>query len=351
MTKRDAVESALAGMERAGKAMELDDVKSLHEPVGFFFQESYEGTVLFIILKSPPCRHGACTFCGLTETSTTREMIIDHYGDQIDFIFKHRDVHARASEIVKVIVSNQGSVLDEDTFPSVVLNYLFYKMARRLQNLKIVCLESRPEYVDDHELETFRRFLQEVCQDIQLEIAIGYEAHDTVLRNTHLNKGLVLREKANSLEHLCSRMAENGFLLKCYFMQKPWMDMTDEEAIKDVKGGIDFLVEMMGIYSVQVSMHLNPTFAAKGTLLADAYEHGTFVPPTLLDLTRAALHAEGRGLPMFLGLNDEGLAVPGGSFLREEDLWMVEILEEFNRTQEFGLLHDLIAEATATDRV
>lgn len=348
MTKRSALEMAMAGMQEAGKAMELDDVKSLHEPVDFWFQESYEGRILFPVFKTPPCRHGKCAFCGLTETSTTRQMELDHFGDQIDFIFRNRQVQAQASEIAKVILSNQGSMLDEDTFPNLALFHLFYKMARRLQNLKIVCLESRPEYVDDIELEMLRRILREVRQDIQLEIAIGYEAHDDHLRQECLKKGLVLRgDRPNSLEHLCQRMAEHGFLLKCYFMQKPWPGMTDEQAIEDVQGGIAFLDEMAKKYGVQVSMHLNPTFAAEGTMLADAFREGQFVPPRLVDVARATLFAREMQVPIFLGLNDEGLAVPGGSFLREKDLWMVEIMEEFNRTQEYDLLSDLIAQYEA----
>jgi hypothetical protein len=49
---------------------------------------------------------------------------------------------------------------------------------------------------------------------------------------------------------------------------------------------------------------------------------------------------------MFLGLNDEGLSVPGGSFLREGDEPVVNLLEQFNRTQDFELLRAVIRTTT-----
>jgi hypothetical protein len=39
-----------------------------------------------------------------------------------------------------------------------------------------------------------------------------------------------------------------------------------------------------------------------------------------------------------VGLNDEGLAVPGGSFNREEDEDLLEKLHHFNHTGDFSLL-------------
>ena len=64
---------------------------------------------------------------------------------------------------------------------------------------------------------------------------------------------------------------------------------------------------------------------------------------TAIDLARAALHGEGKGIPIFLGLNDEGLAVDGGSFLRPGDEPVVAQLEKFNRTQDYEILRSVRA--------
>ncbi|MCU0694141.1 MAG: hypothetical protein MUF54_22340, partial [Polyangiaceae bacterium] len=87
-----------------------------------------------------------------------------------------------------------------------------------------------------------------------------------------------------------------------------------------------------------INMHLNPTYVAHGTSLAEAFAHGMYRPPTLQDVARAALHARGKQISVYLGLFDEGLAVPTGSFLRPGDDQLRERLEEFNRTQCFDLL-------------
>ncbi len=336
---RDLLESVEAGAERGEKTYDYDGVHSLREPVEYFFQESYEGVILFIIFRTPPCRHSACTFCPLPQSSTLRHVEFWEYCEQIDAVFRDPVVKVRAHEIVKVIVSNQGSILDEETFPTLALSYLVIKLERRIPNLKTLCLETRPEYVDDIELEMLKRAMQEIDTDTNIEIAIGLEAFDDHLRNDILKKGLVLNGTgAHTLESLARRCGEKGFKLKCYFMQKPWHTLTDAQAIEDVKEAIDYLDELARLYGVEINMHLNPTFAAKGTKLVDTFADGRFVPPQLRDVAKAAQHAEGKSITLFLGLNDEGMAVPGGSFLRPGQEWMVDLLEVFNRTQDYNVL-------------
>ena len=99
-----------------------------------------------------------------------------------------------------------------------------------------------------------------------------------------------------------------------------------------------YLDDVARKYDAHLSMHLNPTFAGKGTPLAHAFQDGEFVPPTLQHLARAALHGEGKGVPIFLGLNDEGLAVEGGSFRRPGDEPVVARLERFNQRQDYDVL-------------
>ena len=85
-------------------------------------------------------------------------------------------------------------------------------------------------------------------------------------------------------------------------------------------------------------MHLNVTYVAFGTLLETAFKKGQYKPPYLEDVRRAVLHAEGKGISIYVGLFDEGLAVIGGSFIREGDEPLRDKLEQFNMTQDFSLL-------------
>ena len=60
-------------------------------------------------------------------------------------------------------------------------------------------------------------------------------------------------------------------------------------------------------------------------------------------MARAARYAKDKPLSIFIGLFDEGLAVEGGSFLREGDDELVQLLEQFNRTQNYDILDRICA--------
>ncbi|MGB5686524.1 MAG: hypothetical protein WBM35_11970, partial [Candidatus Electrothrix sp.] len=122
---------------------------------------------------------------------------------------------------------------------------------------------------------------------------------------------------------------------------KPVPGMSNSEAIEDIRQAIDYLDAISSKYNLIINMHLNPTYAARGTLLGKAFLQGEYTPPSLQDLAQAASSAEGKNISVFLGLSDEGLAEQGGSFIREGDEKQLEHLEEFNRTQDYTLLQKL----------
>jgi hypothetical protein len=62
----------------------------------------------------------------------------------------------------------------------------------------------------------------------------------------------------------------------------------------------------------------------------------------LEDVARAAQAARDKNLTIFIGLSDEGLALPEGSFLNPDNKWMIEPIEQFNRTQDFSILDNII---------
>jgi radical SAM enzyme (TIGR01210 family) len=334
-------QQVLRATERGAKDYSCADDRDHGEPLDLFFQESEEGLILFVVLYTMTCRYSQCTFCPLPGTATLRHVSYDQLMHQIDRVFERPDVVQRRVSIRKLILSNQGSVLDEATFSSLALIYFIARAVRSLPDLQTLCIESRAEYIDDDELEFLARAMQE-GQGTALELGIGFEAFDDHLRNEVLRKGLILDpDNPRGFENLVRRFARREFRLKCYFMLKPDASLTDEAAIEDIHRAIDYLAELSRRYGAQLSMHLNPTFAGVGTSLARVFAQGRFEPPTLVDLARAALHGEGKGLPIFLGLSDEGLAVPGGSFRRPGDEAAIARLELFNRTGDYDLLREV----------
>lgn len=340
MDRPDATEEQIRLATRQGhKDYGFDERHDPTRPALVFFQQTVEGETLFVVFYTQACRWSRCTGCNLPSKMSQKHIGFQPLMAQIDAVFARPDVRTRREHLRKVIVSNNGSVLDEQTFSSTAVMYLIASLNRQLPRLEVLTLETRVEYVDETELEFIARALREGSTPTRLEVAIGFEAFDDRIRNAVFQKGLELAR----IEFLCAQLARHGFQLKCYFMQKPVAEMTDEAAILDVQQAIDHLSALAVRHAIRINLHLNPTYAAAGTPIEKALRNGRYSPPYLRDVARAALHAEGKAITVFLGLSDEHLACDGGSFLRPGDEALVDVLERFNRTQDFALLRAVVA--------
>lgn len=327
----------LAATRRAHKNYSFNEAHDPNRPADMWFQESNEGQILFVVFYTQACRWSRCLGCNLPARMSQKHVSYQAIMAQIDWLFSQPEVVQRYAALKKVIISNNGSVLDEKTFSSTALMYLIAKLNLHLSSLSVLTLETRVEYVDPAELEFMARALQEGQTAANLELAIGFEAFDERIRNRVFNKGLSLER----FEGLCRMMAPYDYQLKCYLMQKPVPGMTDQEAIQDIHQAIDYLGRKAAQHGVRISLHLNPTYVAFGTALERSFKNGEYSPPRLRDVARAALHGEGKGISIFLGLSDENLALAGGSFIRPGDEPVIEKLERFNRTQNYDLLREV----------
>jgi radical SAM enzyme (TIGR01210 family) len=336
--KPDAItKQILFGSQKAGKTYTFDEKHDPTLPAQMWFQESDEGLILFIVFYTQACRWSRCLGCNLPSQVSQNHVPFKPLMAQIDNVLADPGVLSRRPSIRKVIVSNNGSVLDEDTFSSTALMYLIAQLNINFPNLSVLSMESRPEYVDLAELEFISRALGEGETPTQLEIAIGFEAFDNRIRNEVFDKGLSLE----AFEGLVQKMSPYGYHLKCYFMQKPVPDMSAADAVADIKNAIDYLGRIVNEYDILINMHLNPTYAAAGTALETAFWEGRYTPPLLEEVAEAVRHARGKSISTFIGLSDEGLSVKGGSFLSQENKALVEKFELFNRTHNFDILDEI----------
>lgn len=327
----------LYGNEKAGKTYAFNQNHDPCRLAQMWFQSSSEGLILFPVFYTQACRWSRCKGCNLPSRVSQSHVDFKDLMQQVDSLFADPGVQKYSQDIRKVIVSNNGSVLDEDTFSSTALMYLIAKLNLHVPNLSMLCMESRPEYVDMSELEFLARALAEGNTPTDLEIAVGFEAFDDHIRNDIFDKGLTI----NGFESLAQKLATFNFSLKCYFMQKPVPGMSDQDGVDDIRSAIDYLHHTSREIGTKINMHLNPTYVATGTVLESSFISGEYRPPRLEDVARAAMAAKGKNLSIFIGLSDEGLALAGGSFLRPDNQWMIEPLEKFNRTQDFSILETL----------
>jgi radical SAM enzyme (TIGR01210 family) len=308
-----------------------------NEPLRFWFQESSEGLILFIVFYSMACRYGKCMGCNLFCEVSQKYIDYEHLMAQTDYTLENKRVLDKAQLIKKVIVSNNGSVLDQDTFPSMALMYLIAMLGRNLPNLKILSLETRPEYVDAAELEFLSRAKEESGLK-NIEIAIGFEAFDDYIRNTKFRKNISLEV----FEKFVDKVVQFDLSIKCYFMLKPVPGMSNKDAVLDIRRAIRYLANVSQRKHAKINLHLNPTFAAKGTLLEEELHKGRYEPPHLIDAVKAILPAENTPISVFIGLDDEGLAAIDGSFLRPGEEALVKELEKFNQTQDYEILKKIL---------
>lgn len=316
------------------KTYQRDDGHDRARPVDTWFFQSSEGLALFIVFYSKACRWDKCIGCNLSSVSASKNVDFYSLMQQTDFIYSKPEVIKELENIKHIIVSNNGSIFDEETFSTTALIYFVAKTNILVPNFSVLTLETRPEYADWEEFCVIARALKEGKTPTDLEIAIGLEAYNDNVRNNVFRKGLSFI----AIEQLAEKLSKYNFRLKCYVMQKPVPGMTDEEAVQDVKNAIDYLDELAERFKIKINMHLNPTYVAKGTALEQAFVEGSYYAPFLKDVARSVLHAKGKNISVYIGLNDEGLAVPGGSFLRNGDGEIVKRLEKFNATQDFTLL-------------
>ena len=304
------------------------------EPAQFWFQESLDGLTLFIVFYTQGCRWAKCLGCNLPSRVSANPVHFRHLKKQVDYVFEILLSREDKLRIRKFIISNNGSVLDQVTFSTTVLMYFLAMMNIHCPNVSVLTLETRPEYIDMAELEVLSRALKEGETQTDLELAIGFEAFDEKIRNDHFQKGLELRV----FEEMAEKVAMYGFRLKVYFMLKPVPMLSEEDAIADVVRGFEYFDKIARQYGLCINVHLNPTYVAFGTPLEEAFRTGDFTPPQLESVRRAVLHANGKNITVYVGLMDEGLAVPGGSFIREGDEKLIAALNRFNQTQDFNIL-------------
>ena len=325
--------------KEAGKTYGFQKEHNPRLPADYWFQNPVEGLLLFVVFYTQACRWAKCLGCNLPSQVSEDYVCYKDILKQIDFLFFNVLSDRQREELRKIIVSNNGSVLDQHTFPTTALFYFITKMNLFCPNISVLTLETRPEYVQVAELELLARAIKDGDTPTKLELAIGFEAFDERIRNEYFIKGLSL----DIFERFASDCAKYNHQLKTYFMLKPVPGLSEEDAIADIVNAIRYLDALSRRLSTakrkfEINMHLNPTYAARETPLEKAFHDGSFVPPQLESVRKAVLAAEDSNVSLFVGLNDEGLAVEGGSFIRDGDGPLISILEEFNRSQDFSVL-------------
>ena len=321
------------------KKYEFNDEHNPSTLLDFWWQNSPEGKTLFVVFYTKSCAWNRCEGCNLPMLSASKQIRPEDLTKQIDYIFTYIIKDHNYKDVKKIILSNNGSMFDERTFPTPLLNYLFLQLSLKLPNLKKVALETRPEFCSEYSLMMIDKVLNAMRtteNKISIEIAVGFEIFDTDLRNKNFKKGLSFK----IFRQLVDRITPFNYEIKTYFMVKPVAGMTEVEGKNDILKAIDYIDDIRKEKNAIINIHLNPTYAAKETSLEEAFYNGTFSPPQLITVIELLIYANNKNIEIFAGLYDEGLAVEGGTCLRTKDMKYVSHIEDFNQSQDISNLEN-----------
>src|SRR3989338_3197515 len=120
------------------KTYRHEDARDERKPVEYWFDRTQEGDLLFAVFYTRACRWGHCLGCNLPSKSSGRVIGFRSLMAQVDALFADPEVQARKGEIRHLIVSNNGSVLDEETFSSTALIYLVSQANVHFPNLSVL---------------------------------------------------------------------------------------------------------------------------------------------------------------------------------------------------------------------
>jgi hypothetical protein len=295
-----------------------------------------EGNRLVVILKAPGCSYdrrasGGCKYCGFSRL-TTQGSPVSPANFLQQFTKSLQGEELVNQRVIELDLFNSGNFLNPDEVP-VEAQVGLLRQSASLPDLRVVVVESRPEYITEPSLEALHKALP---RGPQLEVGIGLDAYDDRLRQRILRKGIPRR----AFESAVRRLGSTSTGLLCYVMLKPW-DMTNDEASADAFQCAQYAHEVAQRYGVECRIALEPTFVVPGTPLAQLYKDGSYTPPSLW-LVVKTLSEIAKFSAVRAGTWDEDLfplATP--SACPDCQPKLQEAITGFNRTQNIALLEGL----------
>ena len=270
-----------------------------------------------------------CSYCSLPTKSHHEPLPVNQIKQQIDWSFEQ--YANELSSFQQLSVGNEGSILDRERFPKEAIVYLL-EQAQALSSLKVLSLETRPEYILPATMEEIFHLTH---ADI-VDVTIGFETQNDHLREVILNK--TIRRK--TFEAKIKLLGKMGVRLTSYVLLKPGPTMSEEEGIKEAILTIEYLAELCQKFGTDLVIYLNPVYVAKGTPLAKAFLLHQYKPVRIQSVVQVIAETHYLNVPIYTGLWSENNTDGYGDYTVHKD-YQPEIrnaLKQFYKTQDFDLL-------------
>ena len=275
----------------------------------FFLHRTFLGEQdLLIIFKTKRCRYN-CNFCSLSTLSSSSWVSESEILSQFEYVIV--ELKHSLSVLDRITISNNGSVLDGKTMSPATLVKIA-KCIKEIRRIHTMVLESRLEFFDNLIMEKIRA----VNPRLSINILAGFETLNTFIRDDILDK----KESIKTFEKGLDKVAESGVDLTAFVLYKPSHLMSDSDAYLEAEDSIEYLVKNCNERGIDLTIRLNPMFAAKGSKWAKiAFETPGYQPPRLSDVLELAQAKLREGIPVYIGLSTENLDLDKGSYKCRED--------------------------------
>lgn len=263
---------------------------------------------LLIIFNTKRCRY-KCHFCQLPAKCSRSWIPDEDILSQFEYVME--ELKHSLSVLDRITISNEGSVLDTATFPTNTLLKIA-KCIQELRRVRVFVLETRLEFIEPEIIQQIDR----AADRARINILTGFETLDPYIRDEILGK----QEPLEKFEEGLDKVAEVGADLTAFVLFKPSQKMTDHEAFIEANKSIDYLVKQCKKRGINLTVRLNPMYAARETIWADiAFDTSEYKPPRLSDVLKLAFQKTHEGVRIYVGLSTEGLSEERSTYESRED--------------------------------
>ena len=237
--------------------------------------------VLNIWLTPTGCEwasRGGCTMCGEWSGSEMGNCLPGEY--HVAQFAKAIVEYVPKYESPWVRIYQEGSFLNPNEVDPVA-QHTIVRLASLVQGIERVTIEARTQYVTE---EVTRDLADALARSVELEIGIGLEAKDEVVRNVCVNKG----EPLSSYERAVEAAQHERLRTLAYVLVKPPF-LTEKEALDEAINTAHFAFEL-GFDAVSIE----PVSVHEWSLAGLLYFHGLYAPPwlwTVLEVARQTCQA------------------------------------------------------------
>ncbi len=188
-------------------------------------------------------RLGGCTMCGEFEGADRRPKILDNAQFHIA-----QFVRAVSNPEIWEIAKKEGRpitwlrIFQEGNFvnpkemnPAAQETVL--RMASHLEGIERVTIEARPQYITEDSVKMLREIFANT--NVELEIGMGVEAVNDIVRNVCINKG----DSIKDFERAVSLLNDNNIKPLAYIIVKPPF-LTEKEAIDEAVATAQFATKV-----------------------------------------------------------------------------------------------------------